>query len=87
MKVDVRRHTGAPWQGAKLRELLKYNLQSVRAYLLKEDFQQFWLFVVADHAADFLKSWCRKTMLSKIDPIKKGGKNNSRASTPDHEVV
>lgn len=59
------------WQGAKLRELLKYNLQSVRAYLLKEDFQQLWLYSVADHAAAFLKSWCRKTMLSKIEPMKK----------------
>jgi len=59
------------WQGAKLRELLKYNLQSVRAYLLKEDFQQFWLYSLAEHAADFLKAWCRKTMLSKIEPMKK----------------
>jgi transposase len=59
------------WQGARLRELLKYNLQSVRAYLLKEDFQQFWLFTVADQAAGFLRSWCRKTMLSKIEPMKK----------------
>ena len=27
---------------ALLRDLLRYNLKSVRAYLLKEDFQQFW---------------------------------------------
>ena len=29
-------------QNLRLRELLRYNLQTVRAYLLKEDFQQFW---------------------------------------------
>ena len=26
----------------RLRDLLNYNLRTVRAYLLKEDFQQFW---------------------------------------------
>jgi transposase len=29
-------------QTAKLTELLRYNLKSVRAYLLREEFQQFW---------------------------------------------
>lgn len=29
-------------QQVRLRELLPCNLQTVRAYLLKEDFQQFW---------------------------------------------
>ena len=29
-------------QRFRLRDLLRYNLQTVRAYLLKEDFQQFW---------------------------------------------
>src|SRR5271169_4969903 len=29
-------------QNLRLRQLLRYNLQTVRAYLLKEDFQQFW---------------------------------------------
>jgi hypothetical protein len=27
-----------------LRELLGYNLKSVRAYLLKKEFQQFWAY-------------------------------------------
>src|SRR5664280_2070641 len=31
-------------QKLRLRDLLRYNLQTVRAYLLKEDFQQFWEF-------------------------------------------
>ncbi len=29
-------------QEPRLAELLQYNLRSVRAYLLKEDFQFFW---------------------------------------------
>jgi transposase len=29
-------------QRFRLRELLRYNLKTARAYLLKEDFQQFW---------------------------------------------
>ena len=29
-------------QTVKLAELLKYNLRTVRAYLLREDFQRFW---------------------------------------------
>ena len=29
-------------QRFRLRDLLRFNLKTVRAYLLKEDFQQFW---------------------------------------------
>ena len=29
-------------QAVKLSEVLKYNLQTVRGYLLREEFQQFW---------------------------------------------
>jgi hypothetical protein len=29
-------------QHFRLRDLLRYNLQTVRAYLLKEDFQKLW---------------------------------------------
>jgi transposase len=35
--------TGA--QEGKLTDLLRYNLRSVRSYLLKEDFQFFWEYV------------------------------------------
>jgi len=62
------------WQNAKLADLLKYNLKSIRAYLLKEDFQQFWQYVRPAWAEKFLKEWCRKTMLSKIEPMKKVAK-------------
>lgn len=61
-------------QFVNLRTLLKYNLQSVRAYILKEEFQQFWDYVSVSWAEKFLNEWIRKTMLSKINPMKKVAK-------------
>lgn len=58
-------------QTVKLAELLKYNLQSVRAYLLREDFQRFWEYQRPGWAAAFLDQWCTRTMRSKIGPMKK----------------
>jgi transposase len=58
-------------QTAKLAELLKYNLQSVRSYLMREDFQQFWEYVSPGWAARFLDQWCTRAMRSKIEPMKK----------------
>jgi len=58
-------------QEPKLAELLQYNLRSVRAYLLKEDFQLFWDYVSPYWASQFLDRWCRRTMRSRLDPMKK----------------
>lgn len=58
-------------QHIRLRELLRYNLKSVRAYLLKEDFQQFWDYSSAAWAGKFLDEWCRQVMRSRIEPMKK----------------
>jgi transposase len=58
-------------QKPRLKELLQYNLKSVRAYLLREDFQQLWEYVSPAWAQKFLKEWIRRAMLSKIEPIKK----------------
>ncbi len=58
-------------QSISLSELLAYNLKSVRAYLLKEDFQQFWEYESPAWAAKFLDAWCVRAMRSKIDPVKK----------------
>jgi transposase len=58
-------------QEVKLSELLQYNLRSVRAYLLKEEFQFFWDYISPYWAGQFLDKWCTKTMRSKIDPMKK----------------
>jgi len=58
-------------QRFRLRELLRYNLKTVRAYLLKEDFQQFWEYQSATWAGKFLDDWCQQVMRSRIEPMKK----------------
>jgi transposase len=58
-------------QTVKLAELLQYNLQSVRSYLLREDFQRFWEYTSPAWAVKFLDEWCTRTMRSKIEPMKK----------------
>lgn len=58
-------------QRNRLTDLLKYNLKSIRAYLLKEDFQQFWDYVSPAWAEKFLDIWCKRTMKSRLDPMKK----------------
>src|SRR5664280_2825182 len=58
-------------QKFRLRDLLRYNLQTVRAYLLKEDFQQFWEYNSPTWAGMFLDFWCYQTMRSRIEPMKK----------------
>jgi transposase len=58
-------------QVVKLKELLAINLKTVRAYLLKEDFQRFWEYKSAGWAAKFLDQWCKRTMRSRIEPMKK----------------
>jgi transposase len=55
----------------KLAELLKYNLQSVRSHLMREDFQRFWEYVSPGWAGRFLDQWCTRAMRSKIEPMKK----------------
>lgn len=58
-------------QTAKLKELVAINLKTVRAYLLKEDFQRFWDYKSVWWATKFLDDWCKRTMRSQIDPMKK----------------
>lgn len=58
-------------QRFRLRDLLRYNLKTVRAYLLKEAFQQLWDYNSPAWAAKFLDEWCRQVMRSRIEPMKK----------------
>src|SRR3954453_14782402 len=58
-------------QRFRLRNLLRYNLKTVRAYLLKEAFQQLWEYSAPAWAGKFLDEWCRQTMRSRIEPMKK----------------
>jgi transposase len=54
----------------QLKELLTINLSTVRAYLLKEDFQRLWCYQSAGWAGKFLDEWCTRTMRSRIVPMK-----------------
>ena len=65
-----RRENLTAQQTVKLTELLKYNLQSVRSHLQREDFQRFWEYTSPGWAVKFLDEWCVRTMRSKIEPMK-----------------
>jgi transposase len=58
-------------QSVRLRELVKLNLRTVRAYLLKEDFQWFWEYRSPTVAMRFLDEWCGKVMRSRLEPMKR----------------
>ena len=58
-------------QNIKLKDLLKYNLKSMRAYLLKEDFQNLWKYKSTLWASKFIDTWTTKVMRSKLEPLKK----------------
>jgi transposase len=61
-------------QEIKVKELLLYNLKSVRAYLLKEDFHGFWDYVSPFWAGNFLDRWTTRVMRSRIELMKKVAK-------------
>lgn len=57
-------------QEIKLAEVLRYNLRTVRAYLLKESFQRFWEYQSPAWAGKFLDGWTRQVMYSRLEPLK-----------------
>lgn len=57
-------------QGLKLKDVLQYNLRTVRAYLLKEAFDAFWNYKSATWAGWFLDRWCTRAMRSRLEPMK-----------------
>jgi transposase len=61
-------------QKRKLKDVLRYDLRSVRAYLLKESFESFWTYQTPTWAGWFLEQWCSRAMRSRLDPIKKFAK-------------
>jgi transposase len=58
-------------QTVKLSELLKYNLRTVRAYLMREEFQRLWEYKSAAWAGKFLDEWTTRVMRSRLEPMKK----------------
>lgn len=61
-------------QKVKLKDLLACNLKTIRAYLLKEDFQNFWDYTSATWAGKFLDQWCTQATRSRLEPMKKVAK-------------
>ena len=57
-------------QAGRLRGLLRLNLRTARAYILKEDFNHFWTYVSVTWAGKFLDQWCAMAMRSGITPMK-----------------
>jgi transposase len=55
---------------ARLRQLVRINLRSVRACLLAEDFQRFWRYSSAPWADKFLAHWTTLAMRSRLEPFK-----------------
>lgn len=58
-------------QAIKLKDLLRYNLRTVRAYLIACQFDLFWSYTSPKWAERFLASWCTVAMRSRIEPLKK----------------
>jgi transposase len=62
-------------QRFKLRQILKWDLRTVRAYILIEGLQAMWEYSSATHAGRFLDAWCRQAMRSRLDPVKKAARS------------
>ena len=57
-------------QRVKLKDLMRYDLKSVRGYLLKESFQLFWEYSSPYWAGQYLDRWFTRAMRSRLEPIK-----------------
>jgi transposase len=57
-------------QTDKLNDLLLYNLKTVKAYILKEDFKKFWSYESVYWAGKFLDDWCSRTNRTNLKPMK-----------------
>ena len=58
-------------QRFKLRQILQWDLRTVRAYILVEGLQAMWEYRSPGHAGKFLDAWCRQVMRSRLEPLKK----------------
>ena len=74
-------------QTVKLSELLKYNLRSVRAHLLREDFQQFWEYVGPVWAGKFLGPMVYSNDAKPTRADEEGGPHAAQPSRVDSQLV
>lgn len=66
-----RKHNLTEKQTGRLAKLLKRNLRTVRAYLLKELFHCFWGYTSPYWAGKFLDRWTHDAIRSRIEPMAK----------------
>lgn len=57
-------------QSDRLSHLVQHNLRSVRAYLLKEKFNEVWTYVSPYWAGKAIHAWTNMAMRSKLEPMK-----------------
>ncbi len=58
-------------QFCRLTELMKANNSTVRGYLLKEYFQDFWGYSSAAWASRFLNHWVKEAIRTKLEPFRR----------------
>ena len=56
---------------AKLKELVKYNLKSIKCVLLRDSFQKFWTYKYSAWAKKFFEQWLDRVQRSNLDEMKK----------------
>lgn len=67
-----------PKREARFEELRQYDLKTVRAHAIKENFRHFWEYVYPANASRFFKSWYFWATHSRLDPIVKVAKRLKR---------
>ena len=67
------------YEKTKLKDLMRFNLQTIRCYILKEEFQQLWEYVSAGWAGKFIDAWTKKVMMIKNRAFKKRSTNYKKA--------
>jgi hypothetical protein len=51
--------------------IIEEQLLSIKAYLIREDFQRFWTYRMPDWAEKFMEDRAHRTMQSNVAPMKK----------------
>ena len=58
-------------QTVRLSQIMKINLSSIKAYLMREDFQRFWEYTYPACADKFLENWVTRALQTNLEPMKK----------------
>jgi len=61
-------------QTVRLAKLFKINLSSIKGYLMRKNFQQFWAYQRCDSAGKFHDNWVTRTLQTDLEPMKRVAK-------------